>query len=401
LSYTLLVEAKQMTKEGFEVMTTENEPIVKLQPGGKASILSYDVPEPTSYTGRGLIELRLDDEVKTPQEGINGSGYFKPVYYNIEEWQQKRTLPESNETLGTEVSKALETGFFKPKIFPNVLTRTNLLAIRATDRLISRASESFEASALATSDSTVISSNPTLTAVGLAAPVRNILAKINPEVVTSRIRAGERLNIYRNMYGDFNYNFVPEPKQARPRLYLVEIYRLSSFLGDYGAGRTLKTFSLLPGEKTKISIKTYTKTTTDFKSASSILDSFTDESAASFEKDIRDEESDKRNEAESDEYYVDAEVSGGFNILVAKADLKVRGGYKGSSNSAREQFAKKVTNATQKHSSRASSKRDVQINTSYEVKTETGEETSVERQIEKALLHESKKGRVSLERANN
>jgi hypothetical protein len=371
-----------MTKEGFEVMTTENEPIVKLQPGGKASILSYDVPEPTSYTGRGLIELRLDDEVKTPQEGVNGSGYFKPVYYNVEEWQQKRALPD-DETLRTEVSKALETGYFRPKIFPNVITRTNLLAIRAVDRPISRVSESLAATALDVSDdSSVISSNPTLTSVGLAEPIRNILAKIDPDVVSQRIRAGERLNIYRNMYGDFNYNFIPEPKQARPRLYLVEIYRLSSFLGDYGAGRTLKTFSLLPGEKTKISIKTYTKTTADFKSASSILDSFTDESAASFEKEIRDEESDKRNEAESDEYYVDAEASGGFNILVAKADLKVRGGYKGSSNSAREQFTKKVTNATQKHSSRASAKRDVQINTSYEVKTETGEETSVERLIE-------------------
>jgi hypothetical protein len=357
-------------------MATNNEPIVKLQPGGKASILSYDVPEPTSYTGRGLVELRLDDEVKTPQEGVSGSGYFKPTYYNIQEWQQNRELPDGDELLRAEVTKSLETGFFKPRYFPNVISRTNLLAIRsAVNASVLRASEGFSAEALRLS-------NPSLISVGLASPLRNILAQIDPLVVAQRMKEGERLNIYRNMYGDFNYNFVPEPKQVRPRLYLVEIYRLSSFLGDYGAGRTLKTFSLLPGEKTKISIKTYTKTTTDFKSASSILDSFTEESAESFEKDIRDEESDKRNEAESDEYYVDAEASGGFNILVAKADLKVRGGYKGSSNSAREQFTKKVTNATRKHSSRASAKRDVQVNTSYEVKSETGEETSIERQIE-------------------
>ncbi|WP_341999100.1 hypothetical protein [Chlorogloeopsis sp. ULAP02] len=312
---------------------------------------------------------------------LYGSGYFKSIYYNIEEWKKKRTLP-SDEALGTAVSKAFETGFFQPKIFPNVITRTNLLAIKATDSSSSRVSENFAATALATSDSPVPSSNATLTSVGLAAPVRNILAKIDPEVVTQRIRSGERLNIYRNMYGDFNYNFIPEPEQARPRLYLVEIYRLSSFLGDYGAGRTLKTFSLLPGEKTKISIKTYTKTTTDFKNASSILDSFTEESAQSFEEDIRNEESDKRNEAESDEYYVDAEASGGFNVLLAKGDFKVRGGYKGSSNSAREQLTKKVTNATQKNSSRASAKRDVQVNTSYEVQSVSGEELSTERQIE-------------------
>jgi hypothetical protein len=41
---------------------------------------------------------------------------------------------------------------------------------------------------------------------------------------------------------------------APPRLMIVEIYRLSSFLGNYGAGRVVKTFSLLPGEKTKISV---------------------------------------------------------------------------------------------------------------------------------------------------
>ena len=357
-----------MTKEEYEIMERDNEPIVKLQPGGKASILSYDVPEPTSYTGRALVELQLDDEVNTP--------YFKPTYYNIQEWQEKRELPDSDELLEQEVSKSLETGFFKPKYFPNVAIETNLLAIRATvNTLIPKEVENREVPAFEVS-------NPSLTSVGLASPLRNILAQIDPSVVAQRMKEGERLNIYRNMYGDFNYNFVPEPKQARPRLYLVEIYRLSSFLGDYGAGRTLKTFSLLPGEKTKISIKTYTKTTTDFKSASSILDSFTEESAQSFEDDIRNEESDKRNKAESDEYIVNAEASGGFNILVAKADLKVSGGYKGSSNSAREQFTKRVTNATQKHSSKASAKRSVDVNTSYEVESKTGEETSTERQIE-------------------
>ena len=33
------------------------EPMIKLEPGGKAPILSYNVPEPTSYSGRNFIEL--------------------------------------------------------------------------------------------------------------------------------------------------------------------------------------------------------------------------------------------------------------------------------------------------------------------------------------------------------
>ena len=32
-------------------MGDDNEPLIKLQPGGKAAVLSYDIPEPTTYSG--------------------------------------------------------------------------------------------------------------------------------------------------------------------------------------------------------------------------------------------------------------------------------------------------------------------------------------------------------------
>lgn len=33
------------------------EPMIKLQPGGEAPILSYNVPEGTTYSGRNFIDL--------------------------------------------------------------------------------------------------------------------------------------------------------------------------------------------------------------------------------------------------------------------------------------------------------------------------------------------------------
>ena len=45
------------------------------------------------------------------------------------------------------------------------------------------------------------------------------------------------------------------------RLLIVETLNLSSFLGNFGAGRVLKTYSLLPGESASISVKSYTRTT--------------------------------------------------------------------------------------------------------------------------------------------
>jgi hypothetical protein len=88
------------------------------------------------------------------------------------------------------------------------------------------------------------------------------------------------------------------------RLLLVEIYRLSSYLGSYGAGRVLKTFSLLPGEKTKISVRTFTKRETTRNQATSILDSFTQTSADDFETSIAKEQSDKNTNQESFGYKV-------------------------------------------------------------------------------------------------
>lgn len=164
---------------------------------------------------------------------------------------------------------------------------------------------------------------------------------------------------------------------VRTSLVLVETYRLSSFLGTYGAGRTIKTFSLLPGEKTKISVKSFTRSETEAKSASSILDSFTQDSADDFESTVGNEQTNKEGYDESFKYKVgvDAQASWGFGSARVSAEAS------GATNASREEFAKNVSNATQKHTAKASAKRDVQINTDYVSREEAGEETSTEREI--------------------
>ncbi len=175
-----------------------------------------------------------------------------------------------------------------------------------------------------------------------------------------------------------NVILVPEMVSRLNRIILVESHRLSSYLGNYGAGRTLKTFSLLPGEKTKLSIKTFTKTETDAKNASSILDSYSDESSSDFEDSVGMEQANKANYDESSKYsfQADASASWGWGSAAVKGDTS------SGTNRAREEFIKNVSNATQKHVSKASARRDVQVNTSYEVKETSGEETAVEREIE-------------------
>jgi hypothetical protein len=97
---------------------------------------------------------------------------------------------------------------------------------------------------------------------------------------------------------------------------------------------------------------------------------------------LQEEQSDKQNSAKTTEYFVEGEASANWGW----GSASVKAGFKESSNSSREQFSKNVSNAVSKHSNKASAKRDVQVNTSYEVKEENGEETSIEREIQNINL---------------
>lgn len=328
-------------------MSNNSEPLIKLEPGGKAPILSYNVPESTIYSGSNLIELGFPE----PDDK-----FFKPVAFEKPKVAGTPIKDLDIATIKTAVQTSMKTGFSDQKLFPNVRLTTGFL--RYTDK-----------------------PNPGYGVVS-SLPSSYELEQLDPEEVAYALQAGKRLNVYKSLYGTLKYNFVPEPTEPEPRLYLVEVYRLSSFLGNYGAGRILKTMTLLPGEKTKISVKTYTKTEQQSKSASSILDSFTQESSDDFETSVQEEQSDKRNSSKTFEYHAEAEANASWGW----GSAKVSGGVKGGTNSAREEFSKNVSNAVQKHSAKASAKRDVQINTSYEVKEEAGEETSIEREIENINL---------------
>ncbi|PID94710.1 MAG: hypothetical protein CSA89_00675 [Bacteroidales bacterium] len=84
-------------------------------------------------------------------------------------------------------------------------------------------------------------------------------------------------------------NKVKEPKEAVPRIYVIEEYQTASYLGSYGAGKAMQTLSLMPGESTTITVKTYKDSTTTKHSAENLLDSMSQSSAAEMESLIEEE----------------------------------------------------------------------------------------------------------------
>ncbi|MCH1931307.1 hypothetical protein L9G16_14060 [Shewanella sp. A25] len=331
-------------------MATEIEPMIKLEPNPKSvPVVSYNVPEPTSYTGQNFLELDFIPK------GKNASDYFKPEYFKSKSEVENKDLNALKTQSSAVITDKLNTSF-RMNIANSVFTNAKLS--KGTIKV-----------AEVNGVSKVVSDQPLSTT----------LSNIKVDDVAQQLSAGYKLNIYKNMYGTLTSNYIPlRAAVIRPRIVLVETYRLSSFLGHYGAGRTLSTFSLLPGEKTKISIKSYKKTESTAKSASSILDSFTEESAEDFEDSVSSENSAKQNSSESFEYHAEAEASASWGW----GSAKVSGGVKGGSNSSREEFSKNTQNATSKHANKASAKRDVQINTSSETTEVSGSDTDILREIE-------------------
>jgi hypothetical protein len=347
-----------------------------LDPDGSPVVLSYDIPEPTSYRGRQVIELGLPREyfittaqvqakakllargnTTAPTAGVGVSIGLPPapiaasnqVYVDDVPLYSDALPPDrapladlSDMQIASAFEVAKTTGRFDPAIFPNVSVASDMLT---------------------------------------TALVRAAIAGLDTKTVITEMNAGNRLVIFRDPSGRYLYRFIQEPVKGNPTLMLVEYYRLSSFPARYGAGRTIKTFSLLPGERTTIRINTYKRSTQTFSQASSILDSTSEESENDFEQAVMAEQSTQDASSRAFEYNAEAKAEGKASWGWGAASVSVSGGVKGSTNASRDELAKNVSNAVTQNSARASSRRDVQVDTSLDVKLEAGEEQAIEREL--------------------
>lgn len=324
-----------------------DEPLIVLEEGGSAPVLRYDIPEPTSYEGKNFIELDFDGDV------FSASAKELPSFAPDKQLQKR-----PKDEIRSKVDSYLKSGVSQSTELPNLApsgVRTGFRSFVDVD----------------IDGSATLDPNP-------PGKDRGDLTDYLVDVIAE----GQMVVKGIGVDGGPIITTVPVPVEPDPHLYLVESLRLTSYLGDYGAGRIVRTFTLLPGEKTRISVKTFRQRESTRKSASSVLDSLTRESATDLETSVMREQSDQRSFQKTKEYYADAEASAGWGW----GSASVKAGVKGSTNAAREESVKNVSNATEKHSARASAKRSVEINTSYEVTEKEGEETEVSREIENINL---------------
>lgn len=211
---------------------------------------------------------------------------------------------------------------------------------------------------------------------------REALGNIDADGVVSEMHQGRQLTATRTGSGAYTFQFVPDARYTGPRLLLVETYQLTSVPLRYGPGRVIKTFTLLPGERTTMRVSTYKRSSQSIQSTSSVLDSTSDESERAFEQAVTAERGNSNESAKSFEYNAQASASVKGSWGWGSASASVSGGVNGSNTSARQEFAKNLTNAVGKNASKASARREVTVDTSMDLKLEEGEESAVERTIE-------------------
>lgn len=207
--------------------------------------------------------------------------------------------------------------------------------------------------------------------------------------VVENARRNRALVFHRTFGGTIVPKFVaeaPGPEAANPRFVIKQTLRLSSFFENYGAGRTLSVFSLMPGEETKLYIRTWRRTEDKTKEASSIFDSFTEEAANEFETDLQSEVTDKESHEKTTDWHLKGSHTGSVNMGVAKASHTIEGGISKSSKSLHESMAKSVSKVASHHASKASSRRDINVSTEIEASEAAEFETITERVIKNTNL---------------
>ncbi|MHA1341330.1 MAG: hypothetical protein ACTSRZ_08000 [Promethearchaeota archaeon] len=200
--------------------------------------------------------------------------------------------------------------------------------------------------------------------------------------------------VFKRLDGEYEVRFIKTKKEIYPKVFIIYEYNISSFLGDYGAGKTIKTFSLLPGESTTISIKTWQTSTETREKAQSILESNSSTAAESFSDALQRETQKSRESTRTVDTYakvsaeasVSASASYGIGSASATAKYGFEAGVAASAKQTQKETARALSNSVRKHASTQSAKRQSSISEVASTQVTKGQETGVTREIKNINL---------------
>lgn len=334
----------------------QQEPFIKLEEDGTAPTLDYNLPQTTSFVTNVYLPV-----------GLNNA-QFKPEFVS----------PPPNNYFDTVAS--IDPNIVKANIanmYCSVVSEQPTNAVVSAEPIytVQPQMSIVEAVKLDTAWSELPTS-PNLSFTVNEMPLTTIADQALVAMPVTRL----------DLNGNSKMKFIPPPPAPKPQLTIVEHYRVNTYLKNYGAGKTVKTFSLLPGEKTKISVRSYKQTITDKKQVENVLDAFSSEAAKDLENMVQYE-----NNLVATENRITNETSkieGGGSIGLDLGLFKIGGGGGGSStshstlNSTRSNSLRALNNAISKQFQRSSANRQIQVNSETDTSVTTQDETTIIRELE-------------------
>ncbi|TNE61966.1 MAG: hypothetical protein EP341_00460 [Sphingomonadales bacterium] len=331
---------------------------------GRQVKINYSIPLPGQISGRRIVQLDL---------GLDNA-HFTDAAKEVEE-TYAQSAGVTTTAAGVEVNAGKAVNFLRERLVSmghdagNVERAVSALP-RLLDARLSRAGAAIGEVAKPDDDDGVVA-DPVL------GDPRDLVKAFADKAVLGVVAVPTTTGGGGGTVTDVPAEDDQAPPPPEPQLFVIETYGISSALGEYGMGRTVRTFSLLPGESTTIRLKTWQSTKESIKSASSIIDSHEQSAKERFAKTVQDESTDKKTKSKSLKWSVEAQAKASWGW--GSASLKASAS--GEHHSSREQFARSASEAVSEHSRDASSKRELSLTSSSETSREIGNETNIERVI--------------------
>ena len=327
------------------------EPMSKLDEDGKASILNYNLPQSTTYEIVTFVLLDIQEKrYKTTERQPPPGNYWEKL--DFERQENRLDFDAIKQVVGGQRYTALAE-------IQNV--GLNMIAeVPAT-----RTGVVYKAGNI---------------------PVPSKASGFSSDFIANKINDGFRPVVSKRPSGLQGLTFQPRPTKATPRLYLVMKMRMASYLGDYGAGQTLSTFSLLPGEKTVIEIVDYRHREETRSSSQSVLDSYSESAMDDLQTTIESQAEANVSVSETDVDSMAAETSGGGKFSFLGIGVNAEAGASASSVNTMTESVSSTMNtmnsAVSHHVQTADTQRQIEINTDVTSTDTTSTTTTTTRTLE-------------------
>jgi hypothetical protein len=166
-----------------------------------------------------------------------------------------------------------------------------------------------------------------------------------------------------------------------PTIALVETWELRSFLGDYGLGRTLQTFSLLPGERTTITVQTWRTEAATREDASSIFDSSDTAAQTRFTSSLANQSGSAFQDQGGWALSVSTSVSAGLNLGIVSGSASLSAGFAANHQEASQRYSNAASESASEHASQVNNSRRQSVESSSSTTSASGTETTTVREI--------------------